>query len=283
MDLNADGHLDILSGSYSRMDKFMAGLFQVLWGNPDGTFQSATQLVGSDGEPLIIPATEEDMVDRICTRPTAVDINGDGELDIVSGNFGGTFYVFFGDGNNRFNPSGEWLQSAGKKLHVPHHSDPFFTDWDGDGDQDMLSGSAQGGVYLFINNGTKRFPHFGPSQLIAKPSKTHGAQFGSEDLAGPQSSTRVWADDMNGDGKLDLLVGDNATLNFPAEGLTTAEAQERYNGWIARQTELSKGFADASAADNQDEINARWEAHYNELENYVRQERTGFVWVYYQK
>ena len=37
MDLDGDGHLDILSGSYSRMDTDMAGLFQVLYGNPDGT------------------------------------------------------------------------------------------------------------------------------------------------------------------------------------------------------------------------------------------------------
>lgn len=282
MDLNADGHMDILSGSYSRMDKFMAGLFQVLWGNPDGTFQAATQLVGSDGEPLIIPATEETMVDRICTRPTAVDINGDGELDIVSGNFGGTFFVFFGDGKNGFSPSGEWLQSGAKKMRVPHHSDPFFADWDGDGDQDMLSGSADGGVYLFTNTGTKRFPHFGPSQQITKPSDTQGVQFGTEHLTGPQSSTRVWADDMNGDGKLDLLVGDNVTISYPAEGLTEAEAHERYNGWIAKQSEFSNGFADASAESDQREIQAKWTAHYAELENYVRQETTGFVWVYYQ-
>jgi hypothetical protein len=283
VDLNADGHLDILSGSYSRMDKFMAGLFQVLWGNPDGTFQAPAQLDGSDGEPLIIPATEEDMVDRICTRPTAVDINGDGELDIVSGNFGGTFYVFFGDGKNGFSATGEWLQSGGKKMHVPHHSDPFFADWDGDGDQDMLSGSADGGVYLFTNTGTKRFPHFGPSQQIAKPSINKGVKFGSDHLTGPQSSTRVWADDMNGDGKLDLLVGDTATLNYAAEGLTETEAREGYAGWVAKQSELAQGFAEASASGNQEEMNAKWEAHYNERENYVRQEMTGFVWVYYQK
>ena len=30
MELNGDGHLDILSGSYSRQSEDMAGLFQVL-------------------------------------------------------------------------------------------------------------------------------------------------------------------------------------------------------------------------------------------------------------
>ncbi|NJN14803.1 MAG: hypothetical protein HC813_04155 [Planctomycetes bacterium] len=37
MDLNGDGNIDILSGSYSRQDRDMAGLFQVLWGREDGT------------------------------------------------------------------------------------------------------------------------------------------------------------------------------------------------------------------------------------------------------
>ena len=55
MDIDGDGHLDILSGSYSRMDKDMAGLFQVLYGKADGTFRKAEVLKGTDGEPLIIP------------------------------------------------------------------------------------------------------------------------------------------------------------------------------------------------------------------------------------
>jgi hypothetical protein len=38
VDLDRDGRRDILSGSYSRMQNDMAGLFQVLYGNEDGTF-----------------------------------------------------------------------------------------------------------------------------------------------------------------------------------------------------------------------------------------------------
>ena len=34
----------------------------------------------------------------------------------------------------------------------------------------------------------------------------------------PGSSTRVWADDLNGDGKLDLLVGDSVRLEIPKKG-----------------------------------------------------------------
>ena len=111
MDLNGDGNIDILSGSYSRMDEDMAGLFQVLWGADAGTFKKAEVLKGTDGEPLLLQRTKPRKIwgftiskdkgnstDKICTRPTAVDLDGDGKLDIVSGNFAGSFAVFAGEG-----------------------------------------------------------------------------------------------------------------------------------------------------------------------------------------
>ena len=48
MDLNGDGNIDILSGSYSRHDRDMAGLFQVLWGTGDGGFKKPAVLAGTD-------------------------------------------------------------------------------------------------------------------------------------------------------------------------------------------------------------------------------------------
>ena len=51
VDLDGDGHRDILSGSYSRMERDMAGLFQVLYGKGNGTFRKAEVLKGTDGEP----------------------------------------------------------------------------------------------------------------------------------------------------------------------------------------------------------------------------------------
>ena len=48
-------------------------------------------------------------IDRICTRPTAVDLDGDGKLDIVSGNFRGTFHFFAGQGKGKFAPKSTLL------------------------------------------------------------------------------------------------------------------------------------------------------------------------------
>jgi hypothetical protein len=124
VDLNGDGRNDILSGSYSRSGGSMAGLFQVLWGSENG-FKKATALHGTDGAPLIIPADDKkEMTKKICTRPTAVDWDGDGDLDLVVGNFEGSFYLFRGEGSGKFAPEPEVMRCEGRDLRVSGaHSD----------------------------------------------------------------------------------------------------------------------------------------------------------------
>ena len=97
----------------------MAGLFQVLHRKADGTFRRAEVLKGTDGEPLIIPIKgPEQMTENICTRPFAVDWNGDGHLDLVVGNFAGTFYWFKGQGKGKFRPRPELIEAADSQLRL---------------------------------------------------------------------------------------------------------------------------------------------------------------------
>jgi len=319
--------MDILSGSYSRHDSDMAGLFQVLYGTDDGQFKQATPLNGTDGEPLIIPASKEDIVKKICTRPFAADLNGDGNLDLLVGNFAGTFYWFAGKGPGQFNPQPQQIQAGDEPLKVPHHSDPFVVDWDQDGDYDIVSGSSSGGVFVSTNKGSESEFEFGQFQPLLKPDTTDSvSKFGDEHITGPQTSTRVWVDDVNGDGKLDLLVGDTLSLRYPADGLEPEEIEEKEKEWNSRYQEIMKQYREISTAyqealrnqaeedaatsdadpDEQEstaekeqvaeegtsldelkeemtQVSQRMSKVYQSRNEFIREERTGFVWAYYGK
>ena len=96
------------------------------------------------------------MTENICTRPFAVDWDGDGHLDLVVGNFSGTFYWFKGQGKGKFLPRPELIKAGDSPLTIAGaHSDPFVIDWDGDGDLDLLSGSSNGGVQWAENRAGK--------------------------------------------------------------------------------------------------------------------------------
>lgn len=288
MDLDGDGDLDILSGSYSRVDKDMAGLFQVLYGNKDGTFRKAEVLKGTDGKPLIIPTkSDNELTEKICTRPFAVDWNGDGALDLVVGNFAGTFYWFKGQGKGQFTPTPELLLSDGKPLKLPGaHSDPFVIDWDGDGALDLLSGCNDGGIYWAKNRAGKgELPDLVPFQPLIKPKPTagYGQILREEDLTGPAQASRIWVDDINGDGKLDILVGDSVHLVSPVPGLTEAEFKKKYADWQKDFQVTLKALNSNTDQKARAKAAEEYQKVYNRRSQFMREERTGFVWLYVQK
>lgn len=265
----------------------MAGLFQVLYGNKGGTFRKAAALDGSDGQPLILPAHsgQEGMIDKICTRPFACDLDGDGKLDIVAGNFRGTFGFFKGEGKGKFTPKATWLEAHGSPMAVDSHGDPFLIDWDGDLDLDLLSGSAGGGAYLFVNVGSRTAPKFGPRITLLEPAGHRGGEmtFGDAHCVAPAGDTRVWAADIDGKGKLDLLVGDMITLYFAATGIDEATARARDAEWTKRRDAHGQAYPrNGDAAAQQ-----KWQDDYRKLnterEAFLREEMTGFVWLLCQK
>ncbi|MFI4861473.1 MAG: FG-GAP repeat domain-containing protein [Phycisphaerales bacterium JB063] len=285
MDLNDDGFNDILSGSYSwnNQELGMAGTFQVLYGEDDGGFKKSIDLTGSDDEVLIIPASEDNIIEKICTRPTATDWDGDGDLDLIVGNFAGTFYIFDGAGGDGFYPEPHQVMVGDEPLLVPGmHSDPFVVDWDGDGDMDLLSGSAQGGVFLAENTaGAGVTPELKAFEVLIEPAGYAQAGANATPTA-PAGSTRVWVDDINGDGKLDLLVGDSARVVTYPEGVTPEESQARQAEWDQKTQEI---IAELQAHEDPQseayqEVIQRYQTHYQSRSEFILEESTGFVWLY---
>lgn len=269
----------------------MAGLFQVLYGQQEGGFQSAAVLNGTDGEPLIIPIEERKyQTENICTRPSAVDWDGDGDLDLVVGNFAGSFYLFKGEGKGKFDPAPELIKNDDNQpLKISGvHSDPFVIDWDGDGDLDLLSGSSSGGVQWAENHadeGQKRPVLKAFKQLIA-PGKqaASGTLVSEKDLSGPTTSTRIWVDDVNSDGKLDILVGDRVSLVSPAKGVSEAEYKERLEKWQKDFNEALSALQDSSLdAKERAAASKRYSELYRKKSEFGTEQRTGFVWLYVQK
>ena len=267
----------------------MAGLFQVLYGKPDGTFRKAEVLKGTDGEPLIIPIKgKEQMIENICTRPFAVDWDGDGRLDLVVGNFAGSFYWFKGENKGKFLPKPEAIMTGKDPLRINgHHSDPFVIDWDGDGDLNLLSGSTNGGVQWAENRAGKgKLPELRPFEALIKPGRSiaYGQLVNEDEITGPTTSTRIWVADLNGDGKPDVLVGDSVTLTAPAKGVSMEEFKKKHAAWQEAVAKVSKELSSETAdAAKRTKANEEFSKLYSQRNEFMKEDRTGFVWLYLQK
>jgi hypothetical protein len=115
----------------------------------------------------------------------------------------------------------------------------------------------------------------------------YGQPLREDDLKGPVSSTRVWADDVNGDGKLDLLVGDMLSIAPQDAGLSDEELEAKRAEWQKSLDEavqrLNEPFDSKPERDKAVQRFKELSSQRGEFQKKPAAETTGFVWLYVQK
>lgn len=138
--------------------------------------------------------------------PCAVDWDGDGDLDLLSGNM--PFEDATAKGVIRYyenvgSKTAPMLRSAELKLEqlwtIPLGS-PRVHDWDADGDLDLVI-SVRSDILLMENTGTRQKPRFDQKPRLVRPTW------------GPAQVVADQLLDWNGDGRVDLFNGYHVRLN----------------------------------------------------------------------
>jgi hypothetical protein len=197
VDLDGDGIGDILSGSYEGDLYFFKGKGQ-------GQFSAPVKLQ-RDGKPINLGAS---------STVFAVDWRGTGRLDLLVGNMRGDLYLLPNDGTNAKPAYGapRKLEAGGRPIQGPHHGDsqPIAADWDGDGLLDLIVGWGDGSVVWYRNVGSRTAPKLakGFTLVPAAPPPNYDANAPPSRDTKPGVRAKVCVVDWNGDGRLDLLVGD---------------------------------------------------------------------------
>ncbi len=195
MDLDQDGNLEILSGS-------IPGDIYSFHRKSDNTWDKPEILKTARGQNL--------NVGRASTVVSA-DWNGDGKPDLVIGNIDGAVFLVVNQGTPK-KPAWrdpEPLRADGKPIIAPgERAGPFVADWDGDGKADLVLGSGSGKVVWYRNVGTASSPKLTLAGTLVETPPQKRLEAG----AIPKRSgttTKVCVADWNGDGRPDLLVGDD--------------------------------------------------------------------------
>ena len=213
-DYDGDGRLDLVVGAddwtdygwdnaYDRTGKWTNG--------PLRGFVYVLRNTGTNDKPAYDKPTKVMAGDRPVETfgwpcPNLADFDGDGDLDLLCGEFLDGFTYFENVGTRReptYAPGRRLKDAAGKPLVMDLQMiTPTAIDWDGDGDSDLVVGDEDGRVALIENTGkaADRLPVFrGPRYFQQEADEL---KFGA--LAAPAGF------DWDGDGDTDLLCGNTA-------------------------------------------------------------------------
>lgn len=163
-DVDGDGDTDLVEGNN-------AGSGQVLWRN-------SMRIPGQ----TIMLDTFQTLGDSDTRSIAKIDVDGDGDLDFVTGNFGQGNQVWINTGDGQFTDSGQSLGSSDTWAVA-------LGDVNGDNFPDMVDGTFGGGVSrIWSNDGNGNFSDSG-------------------NTAGTNNTESLVMGDVDDDGDLDIISG----------------------------------------------------------------------------
>jgi hypothetical protein len=216
VDVDGDGYQDLLSGS---------------WPGEIFLFQGSSVGVSSTGDALKHKDGRTVNVGR-ASAAFAADWDSDGDLDLLVGNIQGAVFLVPNEGGPKKLEFGEpvALRAGAQTIAVPAgDAGPCAADWDQDGDLDLLVGAGDGSVWLFENTGTS---DLAAGRQLLKPGTMAIQEPNRPATRGGRS--KICVVDWNGDGRLDLLVGDVAKMRRPSARELSAEEKEVLRRDLAR-------------------------------------------------
>lgn len=195
-DIDADGDYDMIVGSYLNSEQLGFSTSLTLYRN-----------TGTANMPAFTKETEDylgySVYSQLNVKPAFADINRDGRLDIVisgTDNSTGqtTISYILNQSEGVFDFSGQRQPLFAVSTNYPNYDNFALFDVDQDGLLDLLIGRSSGRLEYYRNTGSEDAPSF---ELVDQ------SFYGLDYNLFRQYPAPV-IDDLNGDGQLDMLVGD---------------------------------------------------------------------------